>query len=253
MKNMQLGIKEKVAIVTGAGQGIGRAIALTLAAEGAAVIVADIDFQTAKETAKKAKSFTPDSFAVKTDVAKSKDLAKLVKATVDRLGRIDILVNNAGICPRTSFMEIAEKEWDRVLAVNLKSVFLLSQMVIPYMEKNKFGRIINISSGAGKIGGVKVGAHYSASKAGILCLTKTMALVGAKSGINVNAVCPGVIGTEMTTNISPKQISGYKKMIPLGTLGKAEDVANAVLFLASDLARYITGETTDVNGGFIMD
>ena len=121
------------------------------------------------------------------------------------------------------------------------------------MKSNNYGRIINIASGAGKIGGAQVGAHYSASKAAIICLTKTMALKGAKFGINVNAVCPGVIGTEMTTSISEEQIEKYKQMIPLGRVGSAQDVANMVVFLASDLAGYITGEITDVNGGLIMD
>lgn len=250
---MKLGFQGKFAIVTGAGQGLGQAIALTLAAEGATVIIADINFQNAKQTAIKAKEFTPDSFAIKVDVSKSKDLEKLVKAAVDHFGRIDILVNNAGICPRTDFEKITGQEWDRVLAVNLKSVFFLSQKVFPYMKKNHYGRIINIASGAGKIGGVQVGAHYSASKAGIICLTKTMALVGAKFGINVNAVCPGVINTGITTSISKEKIERYKEMIPLGRIGSAEEVAKVVVFLASDPASYITGEISDVNGGFIMD
>ena len=250
---MQLGLDGKIALVTGAGQGLGESIALTLAQAGASVAVADINFAKAQEVVRKIKTFDVDGLAVKVDVAKSQDLSKLVEICLKRLGRIDILVNNAGICPRTDFEHISEREWDRVFAVNLKSVFLLSQKVFPYMKSNTFGRIINIASGAGKIGGLQVGAHYSASKAAVICLTKTLALNGAPFGINVNAVCPGVIGTEMTAAISAKQIETYKKMIPLGRVGTAQEVANAVLFLASDAANYITGEITDVNGGFIMD
>ena len=250
---MELGFEGKIAIVTGAGQGLGRAIALTLATEGATVIIADINYQTAKQTAVKAKELTAGSFAIKVDVSKAKDLDKLVKAAVDRFGKIDILINNAGVCPRTDFERISESEWDKVMAVNLKSVFLLSQKVFPYMKKDHYGRIINIASGAGKVGGVQVGAHYSTSKAGIICLTKTLALNGAKFGINVNAVCPGVIDTEITMSLAKEKIEKYKKMIPLGRIGSAEEIARVVVFLASDPAGYITGEITDVDGGFIMD
>ena len=250
---MDVSLDKRIALVTGAAQGMGEAIALALAEEGATVIAADINFQKVKNVAERLKELTPRSFAVKVDVCRAKDLDKVVRIALERLGRIDILINNAGVCPRTPFADISEKEWDRVLATNLKSVFLLSQKVLGHMKKKRYGRIINIASGAGKIGGVQVGAHYSASKAAIICLTKTLALHGAKYGINVNAVCPGVIGTEMTYAISKEQIKKYEQVIPLGRIGSAADVANAVVFLASDAASYITGEITDVNGGFIMD
>ncbi|OPZ97509.1 MAG: 3-oxoacyl-(acyl-carrier-protein) reductase FabG [Planctomycetes bacterium ADurb.Bin412] len=186
-------------------------------------------------------------------MSRMRDLDKLVSRTVEAFGRIDILVNNAGICPRTPLEEITEEEWDRVLAVNLKGAFFLYQKALPWLERKPGGCVVNIASGAGKIGGVQVGAHYSASKAGLICLTKTMALHGARYGIRANAVCPGVIGTEMVTKLSRRQILRYKKMIPLGRIGSERDVAGAVLFLVSEAAGYITGEILDVNGGFIMD
>lgn len=250
---MNLELRDKVAIVTGAAGGLGRSISEALAGEGARVIMADLDFNGAKILAKALLERGRDVLPFKTDVSLSKDLVRLVKETISRFGRVDILVNNAGICPRTSFERISEKEWDQVLAVNLKSAFFLSQQVFPWMKNRKFGRIINIASAAGKVGGVQVGAHYAASKAALICLTKTMALCGAKYGITANAVCPGVIGTDMTLKISRNKIDRYKEKIPLGRIGAAEDVAAAVLFLASERAGYITGETTDVNGGLVMD
>ncbi|WP_372933215.1 SDR family oxidoreductase, partial [Mariniphaga sediminis] len=172
---------------------------------------------------------------------------------ISRYGHVDILVNNAGICPRTEFDKIEEEEWDRVLAVNLKSVFFLSQSVMHYMKQNRYGRIVNISSAAGKTGGLQVGAHYAASKAAIICLTKTIAQQGAKDGILCNAICPGVINTEMTTAIPGSMSSNYLDKIPLGRVGSAEDVAGAVNFLVSGTGDYITGEILDINGGFVMD
>jgi len=250
---MNLNLRNRVAIVTGGAQGMGRAIALALASEGVKVVIADLDLTGAKRVAGKISARGLSALPVRTDVSKPDDLDRLVGATLENFGRIDILVNNAGICPRTSFEAISADEWDLVLAINLKSVFLLSQKVFPHMKRNKFGRIINMASSAGKLGGLQVGAHYSASKAAIICLTKTIAMNGAKFGINANAVCPGVISTRMTLNISREKIRHYKDLIPLGRIGLPEDVANAVLFLASDPASYITGEIMDVNGGFIMD
>ena len=250
---MNIKLDNKIAIVTGAAQGLGRAIALTLAKAGAAVVIADVDTAKAEDVLKAVKACDAEGMVVKSDVSSAEDVDRLVQAAVKGYGRIDILINNAGICPRTEFEDIGEQEWDRVMAVNLKSVFLLSQAVFPCMKSQNYGRIVNIASGAGKIGGVQVGAHYSASKAGIICLTKTLALKGASHAINVNAVCPGVIATEMSTAISEEQLARYREMIPLGRMGDAQDVANMVLFLVSDAAGYITGEISDVNGGFIMD
>jgi 3-oxoacyl-[acyl-carrier protein] reductase len=250
---MKFNLENKVAIVTGGAQGMGCSIATMLAAEGARVVIADLNVDQAGQVVSAIEKDGGEAMAVRVDVSKSSDLDALLAATLERFDRVDILVNNAGICPRTDFETITEEEWDRVLSINLKSVFLLTQKVFMHMKERGYGKIVNMASAAGKLGGVQVGAHYSASKAGIICLTKTIALNGAKYGICANAVCPGVIGTQMTTSISPEKIEHYKKLIPLGRIGIAEDVAKAVVFLVSDLADYITGEVMDVNGGFLMD
>ncbi len=246
-------LQGKIALVTGAARGLGNAISLALASAGATVIAADINHQDVQMTGDKLKEYTPESMSVKVDVSNIKDLRKLVRSLIHQFGRVDILVNNAGICPRTDFEKISENEWDKVLDINLKSVFFLSQLVISHMKEKEYGRIINISSGAGKIGGLQVGAHYSASKAAVICLTKTMALYGAGSGINSNAICPGVMDTDMTTSLSNEMIENYLERIPLGRIGTADDIAGAVLFLVSKTGDYITGEILDVNGGLIMD
>lgn len=250
---MNLNLQDKVAIVTGGARGLGKSISKALAGERVKVVIADLNGYGAKRAANEIAGCGLNAVPFMADVTKAQDLNRLVTETIARFRRIDILVNNAGICPRTSFSAVSEEEWDKVMAINLKSVFLLSQKVFPYMKRQKFGRIINIASAAGKIGGMQVGAHYAASKAALICLTKTIALYGAKHGITANAVCPGVIGTEMTLNISRKKINRYKMQIPLGRIGSPEDVAGAVLFLVSEQAGYITGETTDVNGGLVMD
>jgi 3-oxoacyl-[acyl-carrier protein] reductase len=250
---MKFNLENKVAIITGGAQGMGHSIATMLGAEGARVVIADLNVDQARQAVSAIESEGGQALAVRVDVSKSSDLDTLLAATLERFGQVDILVNNAGICPRTDFETITEEEWDRVLSINLKSVFLLTQKVFIHMKQRKYGRIVNMASAAGKLGGVQVGAHYSASKAGIICLTKTIALNGAKYGICANAVCPGVIGTQMTTSIDPEKIEHYKRLIPLGRIGSAEDVARAVVFLVSDLAGYITGEVMDVNGGFLMD
>ncbi len=249
---MGTAIQGKVALVTGAGTGIGESIAVALSEEGASVVLVDVDFSGIQRVSEYVRKSSPASTAFKTDVSNSAEVAKLVDEVIAEFHRIDIIVNNAGICPRTNFLDIAEEEWDRVMEVNLKSAFMLSQKFFPYMVKQKYGRIINIGSAAGKIGGLQVGAHYSASKAAMDCLTKTLALNGAVAGINSNSVCPGVIETEMTNCISEEKIVSYRNAIPVGRLGTPEDVAGVVVFLCSKLADYITGASINVNGGFMM-
>ena len=250
---MKSNLVESVAIVTGGGKGLGRAISLSLVREGVRVVIADLDINKAKQVVKEIKRYSPSSMAIKVDVSKKDEVQKLIKRVIRLYKGIDILINNAGICPRTNFSQITEKEWDRVLTVNLKSIFLLSQAVLPWMKKKHNGAIINIASAAGKTGGLGVGAHYAASKAGVICITKSLALEGAPWGIRVNAVSPGVIDSGVTKKVSSNLRNRYKASIPVGFLGSPEDVAKAVVFLASENASYITGEILDVNGGFVMD
>jgi NAD(P)-dependent dehydrogenase (short-subunit alcohol dehydrogenase family) len=176
-----------------------------------------------------------------------------LSAVLAEHGRIDVLVNAAGIDSRTSVPEITPEEWDRLLAVNLRSAFFCSQQALRSMCPRGYGKIVNLASAAGKIGGVAVGAHYSAAKAAIICLTKSLALYAAPYGVNVNCVCPGPIATAMTDAWGEKINKAFAERIPFKRYGTAEEVAEAIVFLASDRARYITGETTDVNGGLVMD
>ncbi len=249
---METAIKGKIALVTGAGSGIGESIARALSDEGARMALVDIDPDELQRVSGSIQKTSPTSTAFRADVSKSSEVAKLVDDVMTEFHRIDIIVNNAGICPRTNFLDIAEEEWDQVMAVNLKSTFMVSQQFFPHMIKQGYGRIVNIGSAAGKTGGLQVGAHYSASKAAIACLTKTLALNGAAAGINCNSVCPGVIDTAMTNSIGEKKIASYRGAIPIGRVGKPEEVAKAVVFLCSDAADYITGASIDVNGGLVM-
>ena len=173
----------------------------------------------------------------------------MVNQITDREGRIDILVNNAGVCPRTDLMDISLDEWRKVMDINLTSVFFLSQAVMKIMMENGSGAIVNLASVAGQVGGISVGAHYSASKAAIECLTKTFAKKGAPHGVRVNAVAPGVIDTDIHKESTTEQIKNYMQSIPLGRMGTPEEVVKMILVLASDLSSYVTGTTFDINGG----
>lgn len=238
----------KVVIVTGAARGIGKEIAITFAENGATTIVADIDIDKAKKVAEEFKFREGSLNALKVDVSSKEEVVSMVNEVVEQFSTIDILVNNAGICYIKSFEELTEAEWDRVMSINLKGVFLCCQAVFPVMKKKKKGSIINIASQAGKSGGLLVAVNYSASKAGVICLTKSLAKYSAQYGIRVNAVAPGLMDTEMTKDF-PYNVNE----VPLGRLGKPHDVAVAVKFLASEEAEYITGEILDVNGGILMD
>ena len=247
---MNCDFEGKVAIITGAARGIGREIARQLAERGAAVAVVDIDAKGALETAEQIGS---NALAIACDVASSQAVAAMVETVIAQLGRIDILVNNAGICERASIEEITEEQWDRTMAVNLKGPFLVSRAVAPRMKSQGSGRIINISSIAGKIGGLMVGVHYTASKGGLLAMTRGLARELAPFGITVNSVCPAMVDTEMGRLFGDEEKRRYLAGIPLGRLATPEDVAAAVLYLASDAAAYVTGEVIDVNGGLVMD
>ena len=246
-------LSNKVAIVTGSAQGLGKAIAVTLAKEGANIVASDINLEKAKAVVKEIEVMKREAIAVKADVSKKQDVESMVKTTISQFGQIDILVNCAGICSLSPILEITEEEWDRIFAVNLKGTFLCSQAVFREMLGRKSGKIVNISSASAKIGGVAVGAHYSASKAGVICFTKSLALAAAPYKINVNCVCPGPVETEMTDAWGDEMNTKFKNMIPWKDYGKPQDIAAAVLFLVSEEARYITGETLDVNGGLVMD
>jgi 3-oxoacyl-[acyl-carrier protein] reductase len=243
-------VKDKVALVTGGGRGLGEAISMTLAREGAHVAVGDINFSDAERVADAIRKMGGKSAAIKADVSKENDVKALVAKAADSLGTIDILVNNAGIIYQGSVAEMSEESWVRVLDVNLKGVFLCSREVMPILKRKRSGKIINLGSLAGKVGGLAVGANYAVSKAGVICLTKSLAKELAPYGINVNCLAPGVIDTEMTKELPREDL---RKSIPLGRLGEAQDVANAVLFFASEESKYITGETLNINGGILMD
>jgi len=240
-----------VGIVTGGARGIGLAICRRFVEEGAKVVIADID---QAEGAKAAQTLgIENAMAVLTDVSDPASVEEATRKTLDRFGRIDILVNNAGICPLRPLEEISVQEWDKVLDVNLKGAFLFSKAVLPQMREQGYGRIINISSVAGKMGGVFVGAHYAASKAGLIALTMCIARQYAQFGITANVICPVTTLTPMTASWPAELLEKLKKQIPLGRLATPEDIAAAVAFLASDDAAFITGEVLDVNGGFLMD
>lgn len=237
-----INLKEKIALVTGASRGIGRAIAIELARWGVDVA---INFKSrekeALDTAQQVCSLGRRSMIIQADVSSSPEVTKMITAIEGELGRIDILVNNAGISRFQSIEETTEADWDEIMRVNLKSVFLVTQAVLHGMRQRRWGRIINISSGAAKTGGI-VGLHYTAAKAGIEGLTRAYALRLVKEGITVNAVAPSLIATEMIADPENR-----RKAIPLGRLGRPEEVAEAVVFLANN--EYITGQVIALNGG----
>lgn len=249
---MDYGLSGKVAIVTGAAQGIGATIAQVLAEEGCSVVVADLNVTQAEKTAALLQK-TGEAIALGVDVAKKAEVEALVEKTLARWGRVDILVNNAGVCHSTPFALLEAADWEKAISINLTGTFYCCQAVAEVMKRQRSGRIINISSLAGKSGGISVAANYSASKADILGLTKSLARELAPYGITVNAVTPGTIDTELIRVFSPEQREKLVKSIPLGRFGTTHDVAYAVAFLASDKASFITGEVMDVNGGQFID
>ena len=244
-----MNLSNRVAIVTGSGRGIGRAIALKLAEVGATVIVNDIgEASPVDSVAEEIKAMGGQSLAVLADVSQSQDVDGMVKTTINTFGKIDILVNNAGITRDQLVMRMSDEEWDKVLSVNLRSVFLCARAVLRHMIKQRWGRIISIASIVGLVGNPGQ-ANYASAKAGIIGLTRTIAKEVAARGITANAIAPGFIDTEMTQRLEEDWKQQIKRQIPLGYFGSPRDVAEAVAFLASEEARYITGQVLSVDGG----
>lgn len=244
-------LRDKVVIVTGAGQGIGREIALSFAKNGAKTVLIDIS-ETIFEVLKEIESIGAQGIAIKCDVSNSSETEKAVNKAIEKFGKIDILVNNAGIYPFKQFKDMSEEEWDRVLNVNLKGVFNFTRAALPKMIEQRRGKIINIASIAGAIVGFSNLAHYSASKAGIVGFTRALALEVAQYGINVNAISPGPILTPGTRGMREENFEQIRRSIPLGRWGRPEDVANLALFLASEKSDFITGQNIVIDGGYTI-
>lgn len=245
--------QDKTAVVTGGARGIGRRIAEGLASEGASVVISDIDANLASETAEAIQSsMGGKAIAVRTDVKKRSEIFGLVETAKKQFGKIDIFCNIAGICTSPRIEDITEEAWEEMMAVNLRGVFFCCQAVMPVMKAQRQGRILNMASLAGKVGGLAAGAHYSASKAGVICLTKSFARELASHGVTVNALAPGPVETDMLQTVPSERKEIMIQQCPLGRFGDVDDVAGPALFLLSDAARHITGVTIDVNGGLLM-
>ena len=249
--NDLLNLTGKTAIVTGASSGIGRATAIVLARAGADVVLAARRIEKLKEVSAEIEKNGRKALSIQIDVTKKEDIQKMVAETVKKFGKVDILVNNAGVLDYKNFLEIDDESYNKVLDVNLRGYFWTAQEAAKEMVKKKKGKIINIASIAG-FGAFPQITIYNISKAAIIMLTKSMALELGPMGININAIAPGVIETKMTEGMlkDPKTVQGFLSKIPTGRTGKPEDIATAVIFLASDLANYITGETIVVDGGW---
>jgi 3-oxoacyl-[acyl-carrier protein] reductase len=249
-----LKLEGKVAVVTGAGRGIGRAICLALASTGTRIAAVDINSALLSSLKKEIGVMGLPACTFIADVSQRAQVEEMVKDCIENMGRLDILVNNAGINFLTPQWEaIPEEEWDRVFAVNVKGSYFCICAASKPMRQQGWGRIVNIGSIAGKVGGPSSGIHYCASKAALMCLTKNFARLLAPDGITVNAIAPGLIDTEMTSGWPQESKIKYMEGTPLKRLGQPEDIAGAVIYLASGLAAYVTGEVLDVNGGNLMD
>jgi 3-oxoacyl-[acyl-carrier-protein] reductase (EC 1.1.1.100) len=249
---MQISLKDRIAVVTGGSRGIGRAIAMTLAAAGATVVV---NYQrnaaAADETVAAITAADGAAISIQADVSVSADVERLFKTVLDQYGTVDILVNNAGITRDTLLLRMKEDDFDTVIDTNLRGVYLCTKAALRPMTRARSGRIINIASVVGLIGNAGQ-SNYAAAKAGIIGFTRAVAREMASRGITVNAVAPGYIETELTAGLGEQVRAAILEAIPLGRLGTPRDVANLVCFLASDAAAYITGQTLTVDGGMVM-
>ena len=243
----------RVALVTGAGRGMGRASAERIAADGARVVVNDLDETRAEEVADRLAADGAEAVGVAADVADAADVRRLVDTTRGRFGDVDILVNNAGVLRRTGILALEEDEWDLVLNVNLKGTYLCTRAVLPAMKEAGWGRVVNISSSAGRSVSTLGGPHYTTAKAAVLGFTRAVAKEMAPFGITLNAVCPGLVNTEMVSEvITGAEVRDYADSFPIKRLAEPQEVAELVAFLASDRAAYITGASLDINGGDLM-
>jgi 3-oxoacyl-[acyl-carrier protein] reductase len=244
-------LKDKNAIVTGSAQGIGKSIALALAKAGANIVVSDVNLEEAEKTAREIEALGRKAIAIKCNVSDATEVTELVKKAQETFPTLDILVNNAGVTRDNLMMRMEEKDWDLVLDVNLKGAFLLTKAVTRIMMKQRYGRIVNMSSIIGVMGNAGQ-SNYAASKGGLIAFTKSTAKEFASRNITCNAIAPGFIETAMTAKLSDEVKQNYAKGIPLGRMGSVEDVAGAVLFLVSEQASYITGQVLHVDGGLVM-
>lgn len=245
-----MGLENKVAIVTGAARGIGKAIARKLSQDGAAVVICDL-LEEVSATAEELRSEGAKVLPLQVNITDLEAVNSMVQTTINELGSVDILCNNAGIVRDALLVRMKESDWDAVIAVNLKGAFNCTRAVVRHMMKQRWGKIVNTSSVMGIVGNAGQ-ANYSASKAGLIGLTKSLAKELGRRGINVNAVAPGYIVSKMTESLPESEKNKILDFVPLGTLGYPEDVANLVAFLVSDSARYITGQVIPVDGGLVM-
>ncbi len=244
-------LHDRVAIITGGSQGIGRITALLFAREGAKLVIADVNEDEGKDTVATIEEQGGEAFFVKTNVAKLKHAQAMADAAIDAFGRIDILVNNAGITRDATLKKMDEEEFDLVVDVNLKGVFNCTKAVLPHIKESDHGRILNAASVVGLYGNFGQ-TNYVASKSGVIGMTKTWARELGRKGVTVNAVAPGFVETTMVDTVPDKVMDTFRKKTPLQRLGQPEDIANAYLFLASDEAAFITGTVLSVDGGLVL-
>ncbi|MBI2939960.1 MAG: SDR family oxidoreductase [Chloroflexi bacterium] len=250
---METGLRGKVVLITGAGGGIGRACAIEFGQEGARLVLSDVNLTAAQAVADEQVAQGVEAIAVQTEVTSAESVQEMINRTLSAFGQLDVLINNAGIFQSKPILEMTAADWDRVLEVNLRGVFLCGQAAFRVMMEQRSGKIVSLGSLAGQVGGIVAGANYAASKAGVICFTKSLAKQAGPYNINVNCVNPGVIDTAMTQPWGEERRSRMAADTPLRRLGTAAEVAKVIVFLASDAASFVHGAHVDINGGINMD